>query len=334
MICNFTQEDQLTDKLNSEINTFWQKGVFSSFEGVDDKRIEYAAFIHDEMAQCLVISPGRSESYLKYQELLYDLSQQHINVFIIDHRGQGLSERLLTNPEKGYVAHFDDYAEDLYTFINAIIPTLCKPKSTPLLLAHSMGGAIAIRLMQLYPNCVQSALLSSPMIAINTGALPIWIAKTLVHVGHYINQIMSDQAWYFLGQSNAKNKCFEDNELMHSRARYHVFTTLYHDKPELKLGGVTFGWLKQAIQTSNKIFEDLDKIESPLFILQAAKDTIVDNSVQNKFCLELANSNDFVTQNHKPITIDGAYHELFFESDQYRNQALDTVINWIKTFTQ
>lgn len=329
---NFTQESQLTNRLKSEISTYWQTGYFSSFTGVDGKRIEYAAFIQDKTALCLVISPGRSESYLKYQELVFDLAQFGINIFVIDHRGQGLSERLMANPEKGYVTRFDDYAEDLYTFTTKVLLTLCKTKTKPLVLAHSMGAAIAIRMMQLYPKSVQSAVLSSPMVAINTGSIPIWLAKTLVHWGGIINNLVSNQAWYFFGQGDSKNKKFEDNELMHSTLRYQVFATLYQERPELKLGGATFNWLKQAIEATNNIFSDIEKIVAPLTVLQAGEDTIVDNREQNKFCRALAKVSTSQSKSDTPTLIEGAYHELLFESDQYRNQALGFIAQWIMQF--
>ncbi len=330
MANDFSQESHLNNSLNNEIALFWQSGKFSSFQGVDDKRVNYAAFIKNEKAPCLVISPGRSEGYLKYQEMAFDLYKQPFNLFIIDHRGQGLSERLLDNPHKGYVKHFDDYADDLHFFINTEINNYCSPSSKPLLLSHSMGGAIAIRMMQKYPHTIKAALLSSPMIAINKGGLPDWLAKTLINSGQFFNNIFSDQAWYFVGQGDYQANTFEDNTLMQSAIRYENFINLYKQEPKLQLGGVTFNWLKQAIATHSRIFEQLDKITTPVTILQAGDDTVVDNQAQNHFCSALNKLNPDFCQNGQPIIIADAKHELFFEKDLYRNQALAAIVNWLK----
>ncbi|GLX78168.1 lysophospholipase L2 [Thalassotalea insulae] len=323
----YTQEQQLPEKLAQEIARFWQGGLFSSFQTKDNVRINYAAFITDPDAQCLVISPGRVEGYLKYQELIYDLSQHNINIFIIDHRGQGLSQRLLNNPHKGHVEQFDDYTDDLYQFINQIVTISCSKKSRPLLLAHSMGSAIAIRTMQKYPDTIKSALLSSPMIAINSGGLPLWLAKIVIGTGNFFNSLFNQQAWYFFGQGDYQARQFSDNQLMHSKIRYQTFIELYQKHPQLQLGGVTFNWLQQAIKVNQAIFTDLKQLNTPITILQASADTIVDNQAQNKFCQQLQQIDTQLCQ--QPKVIENAYHELFFEKDSYRNQVMTEVSNWL-----
>lgn len=326
---SFTQEEQLNEQLSSDIADFWQTGEFSSFQGIDNKRINYAAFIASQPKNCLVISPGRSEGYLKYKELAFDLSSLNISLFIIDHRGQGLSERLLDNPHKGYVGKFDDYTDDLHTFITTIVSPSCPTGEKPLVLAHSMGGAIVTRLIQKYPDSVKATLLSSPMIAINKGGLPEWLAKTLINSGTFFNQLFTDQAWYFIGQSDYQAKHFDENSLMHSKIRYQTFIDLYREYPQLQLGGVTFNWLKQAIIVNQTIFSELNKITTPIAIMQAGEDTIVDNLVQNDFCQQLNRLKPKLCLQSQPLVIEGARHELLFESDQYRNQALSFIRDWI-----
>ena len=117
----FTSELQLSSRFSNEIAHFWQQGSFADFRGINDIRINYAAFSRGENKQCLVIVPGRCEGYLKYKEVAYDLYLQGYDIFIIDHRGQGLSERMLPNKFKGYVENFDNYADDLNIFISTIV---------------------------------------------------------------------------------------------------------------------------------------------------------------------------------------------------------------------
>ena len=140
------QESHLMPEFPSKIKKFWLQGDFLYFSAFDDIRINYAQFIHNKNDKCLVIVSGRSETYLKYMELSFDLYQQGYNIFLLDHRGQGLSERLLSNPHKGYVANFDDYESDLSYFIDHVVASACPMK--PYLLAHSMGGLIAARYLQ------------------------------------------------------------------------------------------------------------------------------------------------------------------------------------------
>jgi lysophospholipase len=225
---NFTTESQLTSKYSTEISDFWLTGEFAHFSGVNNARINYVSFIHNETSdvlnnssdtKCLVISSGRTEGYLKYKELSFDLFNLGFNIFLIDHRGQGLSERALENTHKGYVENFQYYVDDLAVFIDNIVNPHCIGSNQiqkPYLLAHSMGGAIAARYLQDYPDSIQAAVLSSPMLGFNGGGIPNVIAELLVKTTAQMNKWFGDTPWYFFGQKNYEQMYFVDNPLTHS----------------------------------------------------------------------------------------------------------------------
>jgi len=307
------------------ISAHWGKGEFSSFQGVDDIRINYASFTDKSHQQCIVIVPGRSEGYLKYKELSHELFNHGYDIHIIDHRGQGISERMTENRYKGYVKSFDHYSDDLNSFIQQITEQQC---AKTYLLAHSMGGAISARYLQRYPNEIAAAVLASPMIAINGGGIPTWLASTIINAGDMLNRLVSDQPWYFLGQNDYQPGNFESNSLTHSKPRYQVFKNLYQQTPELQLGGVTFTWLAQALQANSDIFNDIEALATPTIVLQSGGDTIVDNQAQNEFCQVLNQAHPASCEEGKPILIETAYHELFFEEDKYRTPAIEAVLSW------
>ena len=326
-----TSEQTLEQSFNKEIAEFWQTGHFDSFPGKDEVRINYAYFIHKQECPDLVIVQGRSEGYLKYKELAFDLFHQGYNIFLIDHRGQGISQRMLDNPKKGYVKRFDDYSEDLHRFITEVVNkagTAQNSSVKPFVLAHSMGSAITVRLLQLYPDCIQAAVLASPMIGINTGLIPHWLATVLVGTGLRLNNCLGGQPWYFLGQGDHQFGAFAVNPLTHSKLRYQLLRDAYQQYPDMKLGGVTTHWLHQAFETNKKMFQQLANLSVPILVLQSGKDIIVDNSEQNRFCRELNKLKPFSCPDGKAITLDGAKHELFFESDKYRTPAITHALNW------
>jgi lysophospholipase len=335
----YTKEEQLTTRLSNEIKQFWQQGLFASFNGVEKTRINYAAFTQIDEAECIVVVTGRSESYLKYQELTFDLHQQGFNVFLIDHRGQGLSQRLLANHNKGYVKDFDHYAIDLHQFINDIVNPDCtnnlnsvKQKKSHLL-AHSMGGAIAVRMMQLFPLSVKSAVLTSPMIAVNNGSIPNWLAKTIIYSGNKFDAWFSDEANYFMGQKGFAITPFAENELTQSSVRYQHFAELYQKNKEIQLGGVTTHWLAESIAANKNIFSDLDKLSTPILLMQSGEDTVVSNEAQNEFCQQLYQINKQYCPEGKPFVIENAFHELLFEQDKYRTPAIDKALSWFRTYS-
>src|SRR5882762_7937317 len=57
--------------------------------------------------------PGRAEFIEKYFETVRDLRSRGFAVAMIDWRGQGMSERALSDRHKGYVRNFSEYATDL-----------------------------------------------------------------------------------------------------------------------------------------------------------------------------------------------------------------------------
>lgn len=328
----FTTESQLTNRYVNEIANFWQKGNFSHFSGANNVRINYATFINNNgamPAKCLVISSGRSESYLKYKELSYDLFNHGYSVFLIDHRGQGLSQHLLADSHKGHVDKFQYYVDDLNSFIENVVTPHCQGIK-PYILAHSMGGAIAARYLQDFPDKIQAAVLSSPMFGFNSGSIPNVIAELVLKASSQLNQWFDETPWYFLGHKGFTHHTFSDNILMHSPSRYQLFNQLYINTPEIQLGGVTVQWLTESQAALEKLFNNVDKITTPTLVLQAGQDQIIDNQAQDDFCHQLQQLQPNSCPNGQPLIIADAYHELFFESDVYREQALAAAIQWFE----
>lgn len=96
----------------------------------------------------VLVAPGRTESSVEYFETALDLLDRGYGpVFVVDHRGQGLSPRLLPDPNKSHVANFEDYITDfdvVVGHVHASIPA----KMSLHLLGSSMGSAIIIGFLQ------------------------------------------------------------------------------------------------------------------------------------------------------------------------------------------
>ena len=102
------REAEYSAFVNGPLLDFWSNRDERTFQGTDDVTIRYVQFTDPAHDKVLVISSGRSESYVKYPEVLYDFFHLGFDVFIMDHRGQGLSGRMLDDPQKGHVERFDD----------------------------------------------------------------------------------------------------------------------------------------------------------------------------------------------------------------------------------
>lgn len=327
-LSNLLQEREQSFELfvASKLEPFWQNEVTeSSFTNPQQLTINYAYTIPEHAKQLIVLSPGRVEGYLKYKELVYDLAQLGYAVAVIDHQGQGLSSRRLDNPHKGYVENFNDYVVDLHQMIEQEL----KPKFSGefYLLSHSMGGAIGLRYIQQYPDTFAKAVFSSPMWGLDAGPLPKSIAKGLVSSITWMNNLVSKESAYFAGASDYQPPSFEDNVLTHSKPRYQYFRATYEKTPELKLGGITYNWLAQSIQALDKAEDELDKVKTPLLVIQAGGDRVIDNAGQDLFCEKLqAHGQPCV--GGKPIVVADAEHELLIEKDELRNQVMAQIIDF------
>ena len=100
------------------------------------------------------IFQGRSEWIEKYFETVRDLRARGFAVATLDWRGQGLSDRALSDRRKGYVRDFSEYDSDLETFMREIVLPDCPPPIFAL--GHSTGATVLIRAAHQRPPLVRS----------------------------------------------------------------------------------------------------------------------------------------------------------------------------------
>ncbi|MFA3791827.1 alpha/beta fold hydrolase [Aliiglaciecola sp. SL4] len=315
-----SESENLIEKRNQQyIEPFWQNQVTSGyFMGQDKVRIAYAYVINPEPLGSIAISSGRIETLLKYKELVFNLYHAGFSVFIHDHRGQGLSGRMLDDPEKGYVDDFADYVSDFKLFYDQVI----RPKSVqkPILLSHSMGAAISSLYLIAHPGDFAKCIMSAPMFGIRP-VLPKWLSCLLIESYLAINAFFGKSPWYFMGQSKYNPKAFELNELTHCRQRYKIFRDIYQATPQVKLGGVTTNWLKQAYKAMSYIHKHAAAITIPVLLIQAGHDRVVNNAKQTQVALKMLNC--------KLMQIENAKHEIFMESEDIRDQSLRAILRFV-----
>lgn len=294
------------------VQPFWKQNVVNGYlSGNKGIQIAYAYVINPAPVGSIAISSGRIESLIKYKELVFNLYNAGYSVFIHDHRGQGLSQRLTTNPHQGHIESFEDYVDDFKLFYDMVIDKYSERK--PYLLCHSMGGAIGALYLLKYPIDFAKCALSAPMFGIKP-SLPDWFARMLIHSHIGVNRLISQSPWYFLGQGNYQSVAFADNVLTHSKARYELFRQEYQNQPDVQLGGVTNSWLCAALDAMQNIYQNAKKISIPILLLRAEEDSVVCNVKQQQVAAEIPNCHTLV--------LPAARHELLMETDDIRDQCL------------
>jgi lysophospholipase len=303
----------------AELIQFWSKVQQENLTIEPGITLAYGFIKHEDNRRAIVISNGRVESYLKYQELIYDCYQQGFSVYALDHRGQGLSSRLTTNPHQGHVERFSDYVDDFKKFMTCVV----KPElhDEIFLIGHSMGGTIATHYIHQEPTTFNAAVLSAPMYGI---ILPLpaavikLLARKLINTQPVIGSHLVTTN-YVIGGRDYQAINFTLNQLTHSPLRYQHYRDLYQQHPQCQLGSPTNQWLAEAIDAAKASIDMARGSQIPLLIMQAGKDKIVCNQAQNNAVAGLC----------QRIIIEGAFHEVFIETDTLRDQALKSMFDFI-----
>ncbi len=302
-----------------QIDLFWQRQVSQgSFAGVGGVMLHYAFVAPVHAKATVVILNGRTESVLKYQEMFYELARQGYAVFSYDHRGQGLSDRLLTDSQIGHVENFQHYVQDVALFMAQFSNQMPGPK---LLMAHSMGGAIASAYLAKAPTQFIAAAMSAPMHAPNTEV--IFSAKDGCYLAAALGWSCRDCYAGFVSAPYAAGS-FVGNIYTQSEIRYRRFREQYQQQPKIQLGGPSWQWVAQACAIADEMPFIATQIKTPVLILQAGDDSAVTAQAQNEFCQQLGN----YCEGGHVLHVAGARHEFFIEADQYRLPALTAVLDF------
>lgn len=255
----------------------------------------------------VILLNGRREFMEKYSETIQELNQKGFEVYSFDWRGQGLSTRMLANTHKGFIEDYDDYLNDLHRFVRKIV----KPQAVyPLIImAHSMGGHIALRYIHDHPDIVSMAVLTSPMIDIFTSPMSRWLVRYIARIAIGAGFKRS----YATGSGDYVDEEFKGNKLTSDPVRFMDAKKAIEENPDLALGGVTYGWLSATLRSMDILIQPgfAQKITTPILMVGAGDDKIVSNGAQKKLCVLLPNC--------RRVEIPGARHEIFKETDAVRS---------------
>jgi lysophospholipase len=304
--------------LFGEVDAYYQSSTAGQFLGKDGVTIRYRMFPAQGTERgALVISNGRTESYVKYAELFYDLRNEGWTIYALDHRGQGESGRMTRNPQVGYVRHFSDYVDDLKRFVEVVVNAT--PHSRRVLLGHSMGGAIAASYAERFPKDFDGFVLSSPMLQINTAPYAAGIARAITVAGVGLGLGKS----YAIGYGPYAPAVFEKQTMTHSRARNDKSNAQVAEEPSIALGGPSFRWVNESLAATSKIVAGAKSVTAPVLLLRDGQDSLVKPGGQDKFCAAALSC--------RKVEYATAYHELLNETDSIRDQALGEVTGFLRS---
>jgi lysophospholipase len=252
---------------------------------------------------------GRSEYIEKYFETVRDLRDRGFAVAMIDWRGQGHSARRLRDWRKGYVRDFADYEIDVEAFVRQVVLPDCPPPFFAL--AHSMGGAVMLRIAHAGKRWFDRMVLSAPMIDLpgyQTSVAARLLLRTMRYAGLGGRYIPGGRT------TLTGTDSFINNPLTSDPVRYARNAAVLAEDPTLGLGSPTVAWADTAFRAmlgfraTNYPME----IRQPILMLAASNDTIVSTSAIEEFAYHLRAGSHLV--------IAGSKHEILQEQERYRSQ--------------
>jgi lysophospholipase len=255
----------------------------------------------------VVLSSGRTEFIEKYYEAIQDFTERGFVVLAHDWRGQGLSARPLADRLKGHANGFKPYLDDYRALLAAFEERLPRPW---IAVGHSMGGCLNLLTLAHGEKRFAGALLSAPMLGVNTGKVSLRGARFAVRM----NLMFGRAERYVRGQNTDPFAAdFDANVLTHDRKRFERVCELLAAEPQLALGGPTWGWLDFALKATAYLAKPdrLRQITLPVTIVQAEDERLVNNAAQDAAARHLPQG--------KLVRAPGAYHEILMETDPMRN---------------
>lgn len=262
----------------------------------------------------ILLAHGRTECIEKYFETIGDLRRLGFGVATFDWRGQGGSTRLLSDPLKGHVEHFNQYLDDLDAVLTRVVLPDCKPPYY--LLGHSTGGLVSLLAAPAVSNRVSRVVLMSPMLKLDD--LPI--------EQRYLKQLLGLLTYTGFGRSyvpgtygNIEKKDFDSNKLTSDRNRYKRGNELAEQHRHLAMSGPTIAWLHSAFRASQHISQPgfASAISIPTLFILAGNDSVVSTPFSERYAQRMRAASF--------LTIAGARHEILQEADVYREQALAAI---------
>lgn len=289
------------------------ESMWHTQDGWPVRRIDWHG--HGGARGSMLFLPGRGDHYEKYLETLQYYADAGWHVTAIDWRGQGGSGRLLDDPQVGYIDDFSTWIGDLRFFWTKWTTETPGPH---VLLAHSMGGHLAMRALVEKAITPQAAAMSAPMLGIQTGGLPLGLnhafAKLMCAIGR------GEVAAWKVSEKPLSSMTLRSQILTHDGERYADELAWWSIRPQVKLGPPSWHWVERAIASIRMLDEPgrLESVHTPILLLATTADQLVSTSRIVKDSQRLPNAETMIFGKE-------AAHELLREAEGVRNQCLERV---------
>ena len=300
-----------------------------------------------EKQKGIVISPGYGENFYKYSSISEEFLREGFDVFIINHRGMGYSDRYEKLEDMDYTLHrqtvhiesFDDYVKDFIYFVKNIIPASHNYKGELHMFSHSTGGLIAAHAMAREQSMFKTAVLSAPLFGINYSTLS-WVA---VNIGQTLGlskrwgPMGTNQTWDPQNAEHDLTKADTSDEF-----QWQLNTDFFKENPDLAQSVASRGWIQQVEKYSSnaKLKFLAANLRTPTYLFSAGTDNFVNKKRHHLFFKYVMKHNKKMRKKglSKKLTpvflhaagYENAYHCIFRDKAKVSRRQIETVLTIFK----
>lgn len=280
--------------------------TWTARDGLKLRRMDWAPPAGVEARGSLLFAGGRGDFIEKYLEAYAHWRALGWRVTAFDWRGQGLSRGDIVG---GNVESFDPWIDDFAGLIEAWRGEAPGPYAA---IAHSLGGHLLLRTIVERAPALDAAVLVAPMIDVNSGGIPPWLAPWLA------------RAMCLLGQSKRpmwkatplfRPGSIRQRNLTGSLERYADEIAWWEAEPGVIGGPPDWAWLCAAFRSARAFRpERLAKVHTPILLIGTERDKLVSPDAIRRAAAALPHA--------ELMMFDDSAHEILRESDPIRDAAL------------
>jgi lysophospholipase len=258
----------------------------------------------------LLFAGGRGDFVEKYLEAFAHWQRRGWSVTSFDWRGQGRSRG---GDAAGHVDSFDILARDF----EALVEEWRRANPAPhVIVGHSMGAHMLLRLLIERPQPIAAAVLVAPMIDVNSAPLPSWAARLIAAAASRAGFARRPLWGAPLARAPAGSK--RQQVLTSCRERYEDEAFWWGGDPGFAPSPPTFGWLRAAYRSA-RLFSPrrLARIDLPILLVGVEQDRLVSAAAIRRTAAALPRA--------ELAMFDDCAHEILRERDGPRLAALERI---------
>lgn len=292
--------------------------VETTWFAADGHRVRRLDWDHPAPRGSVLFLGGRGDFCEKYLEALAHWHDQGWQVAAFDWRGQGASGRLGGDAYTGHIDDFATWVTDLAGFWQD-----WQAPSPRVVIAHSMGGHLALRAVAEGAIDPAALVLCAPMLGLRDGNMPDWLM-------HGVARLMTEigdprrPAWKW-SEKPGQPPDSRGALLTHDPARYADELWWREARPELVMGPGSWRWVERAYASIRQLAAPgvLEGVALPVLLLGTDQDALVSWRAIARAAARLPRC-ELVNFGER------ARHEILREADPVRGEALDRIDRFLQ----